>query len=226
MNQPDWTAERVRKTYKTNYIRTTKYTVLTFLPLNLFHQFSRFYNLYFLLASILSLAFPSASPISPFLTVFPLLLVLTVTALKDIYEDYLRYRSDVKANAVPCTVARHGEGFRTMRSRDIYPGDLVVVGKDEVFPADLILLASTNIDAHALIQTAQLDGETNLKRRKALYNAPLTDDRMRQLDQMVATLACEAPNENLYKFEGRLTDGTPGRCALVRYARFATGTAR
>jgi len=184
INRPDWPVQRVRQEYKTNYIRTTKYTILTFLPLNLFHQFSRFYNIYFLLAAILSLIFPSASPINPFLTVFPLALVLLVTAIKDIFEDYMRYRSDRKANNVPCLVANHGDGFRTMRCQDIRPGDLVEVSRDEAFPADLVLLVSTHVDHQALIQTAQLDGETNLKRRKAVYDHGLGTDDVARLTQV------------------------------------------
>jgi magnesium-transporting ATPase (P-type) len=172
VNQPAWPAARVRQAYGSNYIRTTKYTVLSFLPLNLFHQFSRFYNLYFLLTAILSLAFPEASPINPFLTVFPLALVLTVTALKDAFEDWIRYRSDRRANAVPCEAASHGGAFRPVRSQDLRPGDLVRVRKEEAFPVDLVILASAHADGSALVQTAQLDGETNLKRRKAVLEGP------------------------------------------------------
>uniref|UniRef100_A0A3Q7ETU3 Uncharacterized protein n=1 Tax=Solanum lycopersicum TaxID=4081 RepID=A0A3Q7ETU3_SOLLC len=42
------------------------------------------------------------------------------------------------------------------------------VKQDEFFPADLIFLASTNPDGVCYIETANLDGETNLKIRKAL----------------------------------------------------------
>ena len=46
------------------------------------------------------------------------MLVLAVTALKDIYEDFLRYRSDVKANSIACTVASHGQPFRALACYD------------------------------------------------------------------------------------------------------------
>jgi hypothetical protein len=45
----------------TNEISTAKYTVLTFLPVNLFEQFMRAANLYFLLCAILQLI-PGLSP--------------------------------------------------------------------------------------------------------------------------------------------------------------------
>ena len=47
----------------TNQISTSKYTLLTFLPVNLFEQFMRVANLYFLLCAILQLI-PGLSPTS------------------------------------------------------------------------------------------------------------------------------------------------------------------
>lgn len=73
-----------------NYIRTTKYTILTFLPLNLYAQFRRFYNLYFLAAALLAIFMPEASPISPSTTITPLVVVVAVTMIKDLIEDYIR----------------------------------------------------------------------------------------------------------------------------------------
>ena len=40
--------------YLNNRIRTTKYTILSFLPRNLFEQFHRFANLYFLFIVLLN----------------------------------------------------------------------------------------------------------------------------------------------------------------------------
>ncbi|KAF9147424.1 ATPase class I type 8B member 4, partial [Linnemannia schmuckeri] len=74
-----------RYKYPTNNIKTTKYTLLTFLPVNLLFQFKRFYNIYFLCAAIFVCAEPSLSPVTEIL---PLTLVLTITAVKDALEDY------------------------------------------------------------------------------------------------------------------------------------------
>ena len=64
----------------------------SFLPLNLYSQFRRFYNIYFLAAALIAVSMPEASPISPFTSVTPLVVVVLVTMVKDIFEDYLRLK--------------------------------------------------------------------------------------------------------------------------------------
>ena len=80
-----------------NRIKTSKYTVLTFLPVNLFEQFSRAANIYFLLQLILQLI-PQISSLSPITTGFPLLIVLGTSAIKDGNDDYKRHKSDDTVN--------------------------------------------------------------------------------------------------------------------------------
>lgn len=41
------------KKFPTNYIRTSKYTLITFLPLSLMAQFKRVANIYFLVISVI-----------------------------------------------------------------------------------------------------------------------------------------------------------------------------
>lgn len=86
-----------------NSISTTKYTLLTFLPKNLFEQFHRYANIYFLLMVILSFI-PAVEVFAKEVAPVPLLFVLSVTAVKDIFEDYSRYKSDGEVNTRPCSV--------------------------------------------------------------------------------------------------------------------------
>uniref|UniRef100_A0A8C1IED7 Phospholipid-transporting ATPase n=1 Tax=Cyprinus carpio TaxID=7962 RepID=A0A8C1IED7_CYPCA len=72
--------------YATNSIKTSKYNPFTFLPLNLFEQFQRIANAYFLFLLILQVI-PAISSLSWFTTVVPLVLVLSVTAAKDAIDD-------------------------------------------------------------------------------------------------------------------------------------------
>jgi hypothetical protein len=85
----------------TNEISTAKYTMLTFLPVNLFEQFLRVANMYFLLMVILQLI-PGLSPTSLFTTVAPLVFVLAVNAIKEGYDDVQRHRcAGLSLPAVP-----------------------------------------------------------------------------------------------------------------------------
>jgi len=93
---------RVRR-FPTNAVRTAKYTVLSFLPKSLMEQFRRVANVYFLVISILQLA-TDLSPTSPYSTVIPLTIVLTVSLVKEAIEDVKRHRADRVVNNATVTV--------------------------------------------------------------------------------------------------------------------------
>lgn len=91
------------KLYNSNKIRTTKYSVLSFLPKNLFEQLHRFANVYFIFLAALNFV-PVVEAFQPEVAVVPIILVLSVTAVKDIWEDYRRFRSDHLINRLLCRV--------------------------------------------------------------------------------------------------------------------------
>lgn len=74
--------------FQNNLIKTSKYTVLTFLPLNLFEQFQRLANFYFLCLLVLQMI-PAISSLTPVTTALPLIGVLGLTAIKDAYDDFV-----------------------------------------------------------------------------------------------------------------------------------------
>jgi phospholipid-translocating ATPase len=74
--------------YRSNYISTTKYSAVTFIPKSLFEQFRRVANIYFLAVALLAF-----TPIAPFrwaTAVGPLVLVLLATMVKEAIEDWRR----------------------------------------------------------------------------------------------------------------------------------------
>ncbi len=74
--------------------------------------------------------------------------------------------------------------------------------QDEYFPADLLFLSAENEDGLCYIETMQLDGETNLKIKKAMDKTQhLTPEA---LQTFAATVRCEPPNSRLYHFTGNL----------------------
>ena len=79
-----------------NHVKTSKYNIITFLPLNLIEQFTRVANTYFLILVLVQLipevvaAIPSVSSVSVATTIIPLVFVLGVTAIKDAFDDIVR----------------------------------------------------------------------------------------------------------------------------------------
>lgn len=64
------------------------------------------------------------------------------------------------------TVVRGGERV-VIEWSQVLVGDICFVENEEMFPADLVLLSSSNEGNVAYIETASLDGEKNLKPRNA-----------------------------------------------------------
>lgn len=89
--------------YKSNKIRTTKYSFLSFLPKNVFEQLHRFANVYFIFLAALNFV-PVVEAFQPEIALVPIVLVLSLTALKDICEDYCRFKTDRLINGLLCRV--------------------------------------------------------------------------------------------------------------------------
>ncbi|KAI8559070.1 hypothetical protein RHMOL_Rhmol04G0146400 [Rhododendron molle] len=89
-NEPCRHVQKALK-YWSNYISTTKYNVITFLPKATFKQFRRVANLYFLLAACPS--FTKVSPFSIVSMVAPLAFVIGLSMAKEAMEDW---RSEVE----------------------------------------------------------------------------------------------------------------------------------
>lgn len=94
-----------------NIIKTTKYNFVSFLPKNLFEQFHRAANVYFLCIAILNWI-PQLNVFGKEISCFPIILVLTCTAVKDAYEDSRRRRSDKEINTREVLVIRRNEQIK------------------------------------------------------------------------------------------------------------------
>ncbi|KAK9717044.1 hypothetical protein K7432_006454 [Basidiobolus ranarum] len=94
--------------FPSNRIRTSKYTVFSFLPKNLFEQFRRVANVYFLFLIILQLL-PYFEVGSAGFVVLPLSVVIGITAIKDGFEDWKRHISDRRFNSSKTKHLKHWE---------------------------------------------------------------------------------------------------------------------
>uniref|UniRef100_A0A8B9LM28 ATPase phospholipid transporting 11C n=1 Tax=Astyanax mexicanus TaxID=7994 RepID=A0A8B9LM28_ASTMX len=135
-----------------NRIVSSKYTIWNFLPKNLFEQFRRIANFYFLIIFLVQVIVDT--PTSPVTSGLPLFFVITVTAIKQGYEDWLRHKADNEVNKYPVIVLEDGRSIRK---------------------------ESEKIKTH--------------------YTVPDTEKDLQSLN---ATIECEQPQPDLYKFVGRM----------------------
>ncbi|CAG8455671.1 8932_t:CDS:2 [Paraglomus occultum] len=250
--------------YVSNRIVTSKYTTLTFVPKNLFEQFRRAANMYFLFMAILGLL-PFFSVNNPVLTVLPLSTVVFITACKDAVEDYNRHKIDKQFNSSTCyylqnfvnvnypmekrvslfdriissivdfftelvkikpkdqkssrdvqdqsKVEERQESIDEEPSnkvngdpewkktywRNVRVGDFIFLRNGDAVPADAIILSTSESEGGCFVETKDLDGETNLKPRKAIPDT----NNIGSAKDCVETkfyIDAEAPNSNLYSF--------------------------
>ncbi|NWW24934.1 AT8B2 ATPase, partial [Falcunculus frontatus] len=187
--------------YASNCIKTSKYNIVTFLPVNLFEQFQEVANTYFLFLLILQLI-PQISSLSWFTTIVPLVLVLTITAVKDATDDYFRHKSDNQVNNRQSQVLIGGV-LRQEQWMNVRVGDIIKLENNQFVAADLLLLSSSEPHGLCYIETAELDGETNMKVRQAIpVTAELGDTS--KLARFDGEVICEPPNNKLDKFGGTL----------------------
>jgi len=154
---------------KPNTLRTTRFTLLTWIPLSLMQQFKRIANIYFLFICVI-VCFPW-SPKSWHSKLGPFVLVLFWTACKDMYEDLRRRRDDRAENSQAVRRLVKGKNglkdrFEEVTWKDVLVGDVLFIEKDDAFPADTLLLHPAG-GSECFISTVMLDGETSLKERSA-----------------------------------------------------------
>uniref|UniRef100_A0A8B9E1L4 Phospholipid-transporting ATPase IK n=1 Tax=Anser cygnoides TaxID=8845 RepID=A0A8B9E1L4_ANSCY len=184
--------------YAGNAIKTAKYNILTFLPLNLYEQFHRMANVYFVFVILLQ-TIPEISTLPWYTLLFPLSCLLTIRALRDLIDDIVTSRS-----AMFIFSPKFSFSFRWQKWCDICVGDIVRLRKESFVPADMLLLCSSEPSSLCYVETADIDGETNLKFRQAL---PVTHRELTSEGSVAAfdgRVTCEEPNSRMHSFTGTL----------------------
>ncbi|MGH0146457.1 UNVERIFIED_CONTAM: hypothetical protein FKN15_046773 [Acipenser sinensis] len=193
--------EKVSKSYMNNSIRTTKYTLLNFIPMNLFEQFHRAANLYFLFIVVLNWV-PLVEAFQKEITMIPLVVVLIIISFKDGLEDYRRYNFDKQINNIITKVySKKHHQFVDKCWKEVHVGDFIRLSCNEIIPADMVLLHSSDPDSICHIETANLDGETNLKQRQVVKGFPEQGFEVNP-EKFNSRIECESPNNDLNRFRG------------------------
>ncbi|XP_058721859.1 phospholipid-transporting ATPase 1-like [Vicia villosa] len=192
INDPDKTNENFE--FFGNSIRTAKYSILTFIPRNLFEQFHRVAYVYFLIIAILN-QLPQLAVFGRYVSILPLAFVLFVTGVKDAFEDWRRHNSDKVENNRLASVLVHDGSFIDKKWKDIRVGEILKIKTNETIPCDIVLLSTSDSTGVAYVQTINLDGESNLKTRYAKMETGLKIQ-----PRFNGLIKCEKPNRNIYGF--------------------------
>uniref|UniRef100_A0A8D1M8L9 Phospholipid-transporting ATPase n=1 Tax=Sus scrofa TaxID=9823 RepID=A0A8D1M8L9_PIG len=176
-----------RNSFCKNSISTAKYSLWSFLPRYLYLQFSKAANAFFLFITILQ-QIPDVSPTGKYTTLLPLLIILVISGIKEIVEDYV---SLLLLNAPNPTAL------------GVNVGDIVKATDGQFLPADVVLISSSQPQATCYVATSNLDGETNLKIRQALLETAEIQTE-KQLSSLSGKIECEGPNCHFNNFIGTL----------------------
>ena len=197
------------KTFWSNKEENNKYSILFFLPVVLINQFKQFGNFFYLIMTI-SQFIPELKVGFLFAYLSPLCMVVTVSILKELFDDINRRIQDYKTNSKKITILEISKKTKNINKKQkisskLKIGDIIELKKDERVPADIIILKTFNEseENNAFIKTDQLDGETDWKLRKA----PNLTQKMNENDilkNLEGEINYEPPSKLIYNFEGIL----------------------
>ncbi|KAK2946867.1 putative Phospholipid-transporting ATPase 3 [Blattamonas nauphoetae] len=188
-----------------NAIKSSHYTLLTFLPKILFEQLMQFSKL------------PTTSIQNPVTAILPVVFIFCLSFVREGIEDFLRHRSDKKINRKLVRVW-NGNSFQDIFSQDVKVGDIVLFRKDEEFCVDGVIVSTSDPTGICYINSMNLDGETNMKLRRAapalferigflqtssdpeLVDRVLDEETLIQsLRNLSGTIVCQAPCRSIHE---------------------------
>lgn len=186
-----------------NKVNNQRYSIFSFLPIILFDQFKYFFNMFFLVICLSQFYEPlRVGFLISYLA--PLIFVLSITILKEAYEDHKRGQRDRVLNErlykrLDC----HSGIIRDAQAQEMRCGDIIQVNSNERIPADIVCLYTTEKGGAAYIRTDQLDGETDWKVRRSVIGIQNEMFDYRDIGNFYhCEVKCEAPSNKIYDFNG------------------------
>ena len=173
----------------------------------LFNQFKTAFNWFFLIYNIIAVI-PELSDLDPLAEISPFIVVLLLNLVKEAIEDYRKYKNDIKANNASVLIF-NDKRFIKDKCKNIRVGNIIKIYKEDLIPADVLIIKSSLKNGLAYMQTSNLDGENTLKPREALH---LTQKcNLNSLKNFKNLFDCNKdhfyievihPNKNIYDIEG------------------------
>jgi len=186
-----------------NQICNQKYNFFTFLPGVLYNQFKYFLNLYFLVLAC-SQFFPTLKIGYLYTYWLPLGFVLTVTLLREAYDEIKCHNRDKEINFARYYKLQKDGSTVLIPSCKIQVSDVIILEKNQRVPADIVLLRTSEKNGTCFIRTDQMDGETDWKLRVAVsHTQALTSDE--EVMKIKSQVYAEKPHNDIHSFIGTFT---------------------
>ena len=157
------------------------------------------------------------TPLNPYSTIVTFIIVLGVTCVKEGLEDVQRYKSDKYENEkiVKVVTFENGKAVeKEIQTQFVKGGDIIKLEGKMAVPADMVLILTSNWDDgnQCYIETANIDGETNLKMKNASADLkPLITSGEPIPELFRGEVEFEPPNKSIYTFGGAY------RCKAVEH---------
>ena len=148
----------------------------------------------------------------------PIFIVIGIGLIMDLIEELKRYRNDLETNNSKTKIYKNKK-FIKKEWRNIKIGNLIKVKKDEIVPADLFVVCSSNKEGNFFLQTSNLDGETNIKEREVLMKIQKIFCKKKTKDEDYLEnifegydnqgkekcyIVVDQPNKNIYLINGKI----------------------
>ena len=201
--------------------------MLTLLPKNLFEQFQRVANIWFLIVSIFQLLPYQLNPTDSWTTVAPLSILILISLAQDAYNDYLLSKKLKRLNESVYGVW-NGQDFIAKKSQDILVGQIILLQMNDLVPADIILLSRSKSNDSIFFDMTNLLGVSTCKKKSGLEKIEKAlgiENETVELCSLSGTIKLPEPSHDYTDFSGSFKlDGHPSASEIsISHMLFSGG---
>eukprot|EP01053_Blabericola_migrator_P001475 Blabericola_migrator_1__1474@NODE_138_length_13121_cov_86_467826_g120_i0_p1_GENE_NODE_138_length_13121_cov_86_467826_g120_i0NODE_138_length_13121_cov_86_467826_g120_i0_p1_ORF_typecomplete_len3179_score561_38Guanylate_cyc/PF00211_20/1e43Guanylate_cyc/PF00211_20/4_8e38E1E2_ATPase/PF00122_20/1e21E1E2_ATPase/PF00122_20/1_8e04Hydrolase/PF00702_26/9Hydrolase/PF00702_26/7_2e17PhoLip_ATPase_C/PF16212_5/1_8e04PhoLip_ATPase_C/PF16212_5/5_1e10PhoLip_ATPase_C/PF16212_5/1_1e04PhoLip_ATPase_C/PF16212_5/3_6e03 len=194
--------------FPVNIIRNNRYRWYSAPIVALWNQLFRMpYTLLLLLTVLesLKLTYDVSSRVSSlYMRSLPAVVALVVSATLDLLEDWRSYRTACVLNSrVFVVVDGRRPNFHSVPSQDLRVGQIVRLHKDQEFPADCLLLCTSNPDGRAFVSQELVTGNENLVKKIAIKETRF-EISAQTIANISGSVLCNQATVDLNNFYGTL----------------------
>lgn len=180
-------------------------------------------HIFFFLFLAIIQAIPSISPLNQLAGFVQLTFMLSITALKITYENFLRHKTDKEVNDRLVPVYKHllntnqnsthllnnnnDLQFSFKKWSDLIVSDVVRIDPNSEAPADCLIIETQSEEDKCRIETSALDGETFLKFKYPIFQNQGKEKAQNLTKDDHFTIHISPPTPNLKTFSGKIVYG-------------------